>query len=311
MTTITPQLEPSAAVWERRSLGFVLSEATERLAASNVDSGGHIVENPKVVAELIAAHILGCRRFDLYLKLASELDEEQIHSLADAVDRVAGGEPLQYLLGTVDFMGYTFKVDYRALIPRPETEVLVERVLDCRSLWKRNVPCIADVGTGCGVIAATLALFKPAASYTAVDISGEALSLAEENVCRHGVTNIIRFVRSDLLAGFKEASFDAVIANLPYVRTSEYAVLDAAIRDHEPRIALDGGIEGLDMIARLVERAPACLRNSGYLFLEIAADQARAVTCLLASAGFGSVAVSKDLGGRDRVVSACLQGSCG
>lgn len=280
----------------------VLQSGSEYLA-------GKGVENPRLVMEQLMAHALQSPRLQLYLRFESPVPEDRLAILRDGIRRLGAGEPLQYVTGDTEFMGHRFRSDKRALIPRPDTETLVETVLACASLWSRPAPVIADIGTGSGCIVVSLALARPGAECWAVDRSEAALSLASENAGAHGVAQAIRFQAGDLLAGFAPCSVDAIVANLPYITTSACEALPRHIREHEPRAALDGGADGLDLIRRLVADAPRVLRPGGRIFMEIGFDQAPRVVETLKENGFAETVVSRDLGERDRVVQGLWEGS--
>lgn len=275
----------------------VLQAATEYLS-------GKGVENPRLVTEQLMGHVLGCPRLQLYLRFETLLDDRQLESLRAGVRRLAAGEPLQYVVGETDFMGHRFKVDKRALIPRPETEILVESVLRMDSVWASACPVVADVGTGSGCIAVSLALALPKARIVALDASAEALELARDNARAHGVAERIDFRQADLVTGLAGGSLDAIVANLPYIPASECERLPRHIRDHEPRPALDGGEDGLRLIARLVDSGFAVLKPGGALCMETGCDQARRTAELMVARGYARSTVQSDLAGRDRVVSA-------
>jgi release factor glutamine methyltransferase len=272
------------------------------LQASTAYLAERAVDDPRLVSELLISHVLRCRRLELYLRFDASLAEEQLQTLRGGVRRLGAGEPVQYVLGETEFMGHRFNVDRRALIPRPETEELVAQVLACEALWSKPAPAIADVGTGSGCIAISLALARPQAVYQAVDISADALALAGENAARHAPAASVRFVCADLLTDWVSQSLDGVVANLPYVRNSDWPALARHIREHEPQMALDGGQDGLDVIRRLVAQAPKALKPGGFLFLEIGHDQGRAVAELVSNCGFQDVRTERDLAGRDRMV---------
>lgn len=203
-------------------------------------------------------------------------------------------------------MGHDFKVDRRALIPRPETEVLVEQVLGCEPLWSAARPAVADVGTGSGCIIISLALARPDAEYKALDLSDEALALARENARSLGVAEHIGFGQGELCDHVDSETVDAVVANLPYVASDEYEQLPANVREYEPRMALDGGPDGLGVVGPTIQDAAMALKPGGRVFLEIGETQAAAVSELLSGADFGEIAVVKDLAGRDRIVNGRL-----
>jgi release factor glutamine methyltransferase len=255
-------------------------------------------------AEWLVAEAAGIRRVELPLRGDRLLDAAARARLARWISRVARGEPLQYVTGAAPFFGREFRCDARALAPRPETEELCERVLGDRRIWERPSPHIADVGTGTGCIAVTLALERPSAVVTAIDISPDALALARENARRFGVEDRIGWRLDDLLTGLPAGSLHAIVSNPPYVSDAEWAQLDPEIRDHEPRIALVGGPDGMALIRRLVEQARHALAPGGTLWMEIGNEQGPAVRDLLAARGFEGVAIRRDLAGRDRFAAA-------
>jgi release factor glutamine methyltransferase len=248
------------------------------------------VENPRLNAEHLLANALGLKRMELYLQFDRQLTESERAPLRDTVKRRGAREPLQHILGTAEFQGRTFICDKRALIPRPETEQLVEIALEIAK-GKTDVKAL-DVGTGSGVIAITLALEIPSAEIHAVDLSADALSLAAENAARHGSGARISFHQTDLLPP-GAAKFDLIVANLPYIPADEIVSLSPEVR-HDPLAALDGGPDGLDLIRRLVASAPARLAPGGALLLELGAGQADAVNTLLADCKFRDISVCSD-----------------
>lgn len=274
----------------------VLQASTEYLASKGVDQ-------PRLQAEQLMSHTLKCPRLQLYLRFESLLGEAELVPLRAGIRRLGAGEPLQYVLGETDFMGRRFKTDRRALIPRGDTETLVESVLACQGLWSRPHPKIADVGTGSGCVVISLAVARPDAEYLAVDISESALDLARENAALAEVTGIA-FRTGDLLLPELPVSLDAVVANLPYIASDVCLTLPRHIREHEPVTALDGGADGLDLIRRLAGEAWDCLRPTGWIFLEIGFDQGARVVEFLTQRGYAQVALLQDVGSRDRVVQA-------
>jgi len=232
----------------------------------------HGVESPRLNAEHLIAHALGKKRIELYMEFDRPLGERELAPLRELIRKRAARVPLQHLLGTVEFHKRVFATDARALIPRPETELLMEQVL------KEPLPetsRILDVGTGTGVIALTLAAELPQTDVTAVDISPEALALARENAERLGLSGRVKFVQGDLLEGV-EGAFDLIIANLPYIPGGEIASLSREVQ-HDPVLALDGGPVGTEVIARLIGQARGHLKPGGRLALEIGHDQAEAL----------------------------------
>jgi release factor glutamine methyltransferase len=265
------------------------------------------IEDPRLVCEMLLARLLSCKRLELYLKYDEVLSEKKLEAMRRGIKRAAAGEPVQYILGETGFRNAVFKVDRRALIPRPETELLVEHVLACEALWQGAAPAIVDVGTGSGCIILSLAAERPHGRYLALDASEEALSLARENAATLDLTDTVHFAHADLSDVVDPESVDAVVANLPYIPSADCEHLDAEIRDHEPRMALDGGPNGLNIIETVVQDAAIVLKNGGMLFLEIGDDQGAEVVSLLKQSGFSETAVKQDLNGRDRVVLGKLE----
>jgi release factor glutamine methyltransferase len=249
------------------------------------------VENPRLNAEHLLAHALGLKRMELYLQFDRPLGEAERAPLREMVKRRGAREPLQHVLGTAEFHGRTFACDKRGLVPRPETEQLVEIALEITKA--KTSPKILDTGTGSGVIAITLALETPSAEVHAVDISPDALALAAENAARHELAARISFHQADLLPP-GDTKFDLIAANLPYIPAGEIAALSAEVRQ-DPALALDGGADGLDLIRRLVADAPGRLAPGGALLLEIGAGRADAVNTLLtAQRKFRDISVRPD-----------------
>ena len=248
------------------------------------------VENPRLNAEHLLAHALGLKRMELYLQFDRQLTEAERAPLRDTVKRRGAREPLQHILGTAEFHGRTFLCDKRALIPRPETEQLVEIALEM--VKGKTSPKILDVGTGSGVIAITLALQLTEAEVHAIDLSTDALALAAANAERHGLADRVRFHQADLLPS-GDTKFDLIVANLPYIPAAEIAALSPEVR-HDPLAALDGGPDGLDLVRRSIDMAPERLTPGGALLLEIGAGQADAVNTLLANRKFRDISVRSD-----------------
>lgn len=258
------------------------------------------VESPRLNSEHLLAHVLGVKnRINLYMEFDRPLGESERAPLRDFVRKRAEGMPLQHLLGTVEFFGRTYRCDARALIPRPETEQLVEKVL---AEVGNPAVRVVDVGTGSGVIALTLALERPEASVTAVDVSREALALAGENAALHGLSERVDFLESDLLAGVA-GPFDVIVANLPYIATGEMAGLSPEVR-RDPVLALDGGDDGLALVSRLIESAPVFLSAGGVLALEIGHDQAGRVEFLLTANNYRDIKILRDYQGIERILIA-------
>jgi release factor glutamine methyltransferase len=279
-----------------KTVNEILRAGADYLAARHVDQ-------PRLACELLVSRLLNCKRLELGLMHDKVLDDKRLEAMRRGVKRVGAGEPLQYVLGQAEFMGHVFKVDRRALIPRQDSETLVEEVLGCKALWEREAPGIVDVGTGSGCIVISLALAHPEAKYLALDVSEEALGLARENAAALGVAGRIAFEKAEVSDAVEPEHCDAIVGNLPYVPTADCDKLPTHILKHEPRPALDGGPDGLACIEQAVQDAAIALKPGGFLFLEIGHDQAARVTEFLQDAGFEDVKVKQDLGRRDRVVS--------
>lgn len=259
------------------------------------------VEDGGVCAEWIVEELAGVPRLELSMRRGMGVEADRVERARDWAGRVAGGEPIQYVLGWTSFRGHRIRTDPRALIPRPETEELVSRVRE--KILGRAL--VVDVGTGTGCISIALALEEPAVSLLAIDREAGALGLAAENVAVHGLEKRVRLRQGNLLSGVADGVFDIVVSNPPYVAESEMPDLPRNVRDHEPASALVSGPEGLDAIRRLVPEARRCLKPGGWLLLEIGETQATTVVQLLLAAGFDQAIVHPDLRGRDRIVSGC------
>jgi release factor glutamine methyltransferase len=283
------------------TLKQVLSHAREILAAKNI-------ADASLECELLLRHALKISRVKLYQDLNHELSSNQEAAFWQLIKRRLSHEPTAYITGHCEFYGLDFYVDPGALIPRPESELLVEEALKYADNYPtgKNAPLlIAEVGTGSGAIAVTLALQLPRAKIYAIDVSVFALEVAAINCRRHRVGNQIQFLTGNMLEVLPEP-VDLIVANLPYVKDNEMEELDPEIRLFEPRIALAGGEDGLDKIRQLCQHAGDRLRPEGCLLLEIGLEQGRAVTKLLYD-HFSSaqIEVIPDLSGIDRVV--CLR----
>lgn len=255
--------------------------------------------------ELLFTHVLKCDRAGLYAQRGRALTPVESAFIADALQRRVNGEPLQYILGKADFMGMEFTVDKRVLIPRPETEILVETAIRYAGTGKKDC-VIIDVGTGCGNIAVAIAKSLPSASVTAIDISPEALALAAENAAANGVGGKINFALGDMLADCRipDAACSVIVSNPPYVLSHDVGRLQPEVR-HEPRVALDGGKDGLIYYRSLAVQAPRLLAPGGMLVLEMGfglCDQVREV--LEARGEFTVQEVINDYCGIERIIAA-------
>jgi release factor glutamine methyltransferase len=280
------------------------------------------IESPRLTIELLLAHLLKKKRMQLYLEFERDLDEATLEVLRGMVKRRVAGEPLQYITGETEFCGLKFMVDKRVLIPRPETELLVEKVVERQTAGDRSqetedrrqeseggerktVYKIVDVGTGSGCIAIALAKKVPRAEITAIDVSTEALEVAGGNARLHEVEKNIRFLESDLLENVPSNFVaDVVVSNPPYIADGEIAKLPKEVRGFEPVRALAAGEDGLKVIRRLVMNARRFLSPTGFMALEIGAGQRPAVEEIFGQQGWDVVEIVKDLQGHERVIVA-------
>ena len=268
----------------------------------------HGVESPRLNIELLLAHLLGKRRLDLYMEFERELDEPTLAKLREMVKRRAAGEPLQYITGEAEFCGLKFAVDRRVLIPRPETELLVETVLEqVKSRLTLHVSrlTLVDLGTGSGCVAVALAKKMDGAEVYATDSSAEAVAVARGNAARHGVEKKIRFLQGDLLSVIPDSlRVDVLVSNPPYIASGALAGLPKEVRDFEPVQALVAGEDGLKVIRRIVSDASRFLLPDGVLALELGAGQRAVVEPLCVAHGLQVTKVVKDLQGHERVIVA-------
>ncbi len=270
----------------------------------------HHIENPRLNAELLMAHSLQGNRESLYTRLKEPLGEEQRHTLERLVQRRVSGEPIQYIIGRQEFWSIEFKVDRSCLIPRPETEILVEETLSILSRFPfSEIPMILEIGTGSGAIAIALAKEVKEVLVIATDISREALSLAKENATSLDLLSKIRFLQANLFDPFSHSKgrgpFSIILSNPPYIARPEIEGLSREVRDFEPILALDGGEDGLDYYRKIISQASHYLRPGGWLLLEVGNTQAESVFRMMEAQGcFQKPQCVKDLSGIERVVKA-------
>ena len=278
----------------------IIKRTTEFLATKGVAS-------PRLNAELLLGHVIGRRRMQLYLEFERPLTAAELDRLRPLVRRRGQQEPLQYVLGEAEFRGLRLKVDRRALIPRPETELLVELV----HTWAgTQAPVLRalDLGTGSGAIAAALATLWPGAAVVAAERCPEALALARENFAALGLEGRIQPVAATWFDGVPPGPYDAIVSNPPYLTAAEVAATAPEVREHEPRAALEAPEEGLADLRAILEAAPGYLRPGGLLALETGCDHRAALCARLQAAGFQSVAAHQDLTGRERFILAVWPG---
>ncbi len=280
-----------------RTLIDYLSLAAEFLTGKGVDGA-------RLDAELMLAEVLSMDRVSLYTSYDRSLAPAEIDAFRSLLRRRGAREPLAYILGRREFRSVDFAVDRRVLIPRPESELLVEMAARLvQGPANGNGLRLADVGTGSGVLAVCMALEIPDARVLASDLSASALELAPENARRHGVEDRIDFVRGDCLEPLAgQGPFAVVVSNPPYVRDDQWQGLMPEVARWEPRLALAGGVEGMDMVGRLIEGVPGVLEPEGWLVLECG-TQAHEVGQLMEQAAWREVSIEPDLAGLDRVVS--------
>lgn len=263
------------------------------------------IESPRLTIELLLAHVLQKKRLQLYLEFERELEPATLDRLRELVKRRVAGEPLQYVTGEVEFCGLKLTVDRRVLIPRPETELLVEVVLKrlASGVATERPLTVVDVGTGSGCMALALAQKLPAAQVIGLDISAEALEVAQANARALGLEKNVRFFQSDLLSNFtSSAPVDVVVSNPPYVSRGDHAKLPKEVKDFEPECALVAGADGLEVYRRLLPAARLALSPGGFLALEMGAGQRAAVAELAIGAGYDVSEVVKDFQGHERVL---------
>lgn len=273
------------------------------LAWASDDFKGRGIDSARLDAELLLAEALGLDRIRLIVESRRPLAPAELGAFRELIKRRRGGEPIAYILGRREFFGLEFRVDSRVLIPRPDTEALVEVALE-RTRARYMFGTALDLCTGSGCAAIAFAKHRPTWRVTATDLSEAALALAFENAQRLGAVFGMHFAAGDLFdAVAPHQRFDLIIANPPYVSEPEIAKLDKSIRDFEPSLALSSGEDGLDVIRRIVAGAGPRLAPGGVLALEVQYDQADRVAEGFAAAGFVAIERRRDLGGHERVVS--------
>ncbi|NJD23013.1 MAG: peptide chain release factor N(5)-glutamine methyltransferase [Melioribacter sp.] len=258
------------------------------------------IESPRLNAELLLSEILKCKRLDLYLKFDQPLKENEVGIYREWIARRGKFEPLQYIIGNVEFYGLPFKVTPDVLIPRPETEILVEEVIKrCKDI---NASKILDIGTGSGNISISLAKNLSDAEITSIDISDKALSIAQENALINGVEEKIHFITADVKTYMSNNQFDIIVSNPPYVSKEEYANLQNEILNYEPMTAVTDSNDGLDFYRTIAGRAKILLKKNGKIFLEVGKDQSKYVADILEKNDFINIYFVKDYQQIDRVV---------
>jgi release factor glutamine methyltransferase len=278
----------------------IIQKSSEFLSARGVESA-------RLNAELLIGHALELKRMQLYLQFERVLTEPELEKIRPLVKRRSQREPLQYIIGTVEFGGLKLKVDRRALIPRPETELLIEKIV---GLCVQPPQSVLDLGTGTGAIALALAKAFSEAQITAVDVSPEALALAAENVLASGFGPRVRLTNSAWFKGLQpEDRFELIVSNPPYLTDAETDAAAPEVRGHEPRSALVGGLDGLVDLREIISAASPFLAPGGLLALETGIAQHAELMTLAAAHGFERIESGRDLTGRDRFIFAWKPGA--
>jgi len=289
----TPPAAPKS--W---TIGSLVKWATDDFRARGIES-------PRLDAELIVAHTLKIDRMRVILDADRPLEGVELTQLRELVKRRRAYEPIAYLRGEREFYGLKFRVDKRVLVPRPDTETLVDAAL-ARSTHVSMSMRQLDLCTGSGCVAVAMARQRPTAQVFGSDVSPDALAVARDNALRLGAYNTA-FFESDLFAAFAGKRFDVITANPPYIASAEIPTLMPDVRDHEPRLALDGGADGLVLVRPIVAEAPSHLEPGGLLAVEIGAGEAPATVALFEAAGFLDVRVHRDIARIERVVSGVVR----
>lgn len=283
---------------------------SEVIAKSSDFLRGKKVPDARVASELLAARLLHLGRGMLAGEMTKDVPEKYLEAMRRGMARLVKGEPIQYVLGEWDFRTLTLKCDRRALIPRPETEELVTRVLGYLNTetQRRRGGLIVDVGTGTGAIVLSLAKeFRGEAAFLGTDVSEDAIALAKENAVRCGLADRVKFAVADGLDDFDEPQcVDVIVSNPPYIETAVCETLDPRVKDFEPRLALDGGTSGLDFYERYLSDAVNLLKPGGAVFFEIGENQGEAVRQLMFDCGFNDIRIEKDYAGHDRYAMAVM-----
>ena len=285
----------------RRVLSWMTQHFTERGC-----------DTPRLDAEVLLAHILRCPRIQLYVQYERPLTDGERAELRELVKRRSSYEPVAYLVGHREFFGLKFRVTPAVLIPRPDTETLVLELIDQLKGISPTETCdfpsaaLIELGIGSGAISVTAAVQLPGLTVHAVDVSPDALQVAGENAARHEVSDRVTLYEGDLFTPLPDGlQVEAIVSNPPYVRQADLERLDADVRDHEPRLALDGGVEGLDVARRIVSESSRFLKPGGLILLELSPDNIRQAEEFLESQGvYENIRILKDAGGRERVLAA-------
>jgi len=259
------------------------------------------VESPRTNAEILLAEILHCKRLDLYLSFDKPLSEYELNLYRESIKQRAMRIPLQYILGYVEFFGLKINVNQNVLIPRPETELLVEKIInDFKSI--KNLR-ILDIGSGSGNISLSLAKNLENSFVTGIDISDKAIEVAIDNAIKNSVANV-EFKLLDIMTEeiFNQGKFDLIVSNPPYVSKNDYQTLEPELKVHEPRVALTDNADGLTFYNRIITIAKNILKQQGYLYFEIGKDQHEIIYALMNQQNFNNIKIQKDYSGIERMI---------
>lgn len=270
-----------------------------KLSTEYLDKKG--IESARLNSELMLADMLSCKRLDLYLTFERPLKDEEVDKLRQWISRRGKNEPLQYILGKSDFYGLQFEIDNSVLIPRPETEILVDHIIT-QNKYNSKLD-VLDIGTGSGIIPIILALHLPESNLTAIDVSPDAINLARKNAIKHGVSDRINLLNKNIFsAEFDVQSFDLIVSNPPYVALNEYLTLQKEIIDFEPKEAVTDEGDGLKFYSFIAEKAKSWLKDGGKLYFELGKGQYKFVEEKLKAEGYSNIFVTKDLDNIERVI---------
>lgn len=262
------------------------------------------IESYSIDSELLLMKALGFGKTELFTKDDYLLTDEEFDKFNSFLKRREKAEPIAYIIGRQEFMGLEFKVNEFTLIPRPDTEVLVEKVIE--EVKKHSFKTFLDIGTGSGAIAVSVLKYIDDVRFDAVDISEEAIKKAQENAVLNNVADRINFIKSNIYENIINKKYDVIVSNPPYIRTDVIEDLEKNVKDYEPFSALDGGCDGLYFYREITQGAVSRLNENGMLFFEIGYDQGEEVSLIMSNLGFKEICVLKDLAGLDRVVFGCL-----
>ncbi len=264
-------------------------------------------ENARLTTDLLLAHVLHYERIQLYAHFDKPLSKEELGIFRALFQRRLAHEPVQYIIGEAGFMGFTFFVDQRVLVPRPETELLVEKVVEVMKASAKPELRVLDIGTGSGNIAISIAHYVPSCTVDAIDVSEDALAVAEKNVQRHNISSRVNLIKADVLNlpdFIRSRQYDFIVSNPPYISDQEYALLDKDVKDYEPRIALNECGDGLTFYKTISRLGKTMLADDGWAFVEIAYNQAYPVKEIFSQAEYSTIILIPDMNQITRIVQA-------